>query len=168
MSMLVIGLTGGIASGKSFVAKCFEQLGAEILDADKIGHEVLDLPDVVSQIQATWPQVEIINQRIDRKSLAQVVFEMGIDRRRLNRLEAITHPLIKTRIEGRLTELRDNRNVAAVLDVPLLFEAGWESMCDKIVFVDVDLQIRIARAFQTRGWDADEITRRKSFLDILG
>ena len=65
MTMVVIGLVGGVASGKSFVASCFRELGASILDADKIGHEVLQQSEVITAICAQWPDVRLIDGQID-------------------------------------------------------------------------------------------------------
>ena len=76
--MLIIGLAGGIASGKSFVAECFEQLGAALLDADRVGHEVLDQPDVRSQLVDRWGSEIIDNHRVDRRRLAAIVFHLSL------------------------------------------------------------------------------------------
>jgi dephospho-CoA kinase len=180
--MLVIGLVGGVASGKSFVARCFESLGAEVLNADEIGHQILALPAVIAEIRSAWPQVVLLDGTIDRQALAKIVFRTdtpttesaGRDRpaspqifnQPLTQLEKITHPAIGICIDQRLSELRAASQIAAVLDAPVLFKAGWQSRCDKIVFVDADLAQRQKRAVE-RGWPADEIDKREQFQTTL-
>jgi dephospho-CoA kinase len=160
--MLVIGLVGGVASGKSFVAQCFSELRAVVLDADKIGHEVLDRAAVIAEIQALWPDVRLVDGKIDRSSLAKIVFSSATDDRQLKKLESVLHPLIGQQIELRLNRLAELQSVAAVLDAPVMFKAGWDKRCDKIVFVDAEWSVRQERA-QSRGWSSDEIVRRERF-----
>ncbi len=157
--MLVIGLVGGVASGKSFVARCFQELGASILDADGIGHEVLQQTEVISAIIALWPDVEIVDGQIDRQSLAHVVFDESCDLQ-LKKLEAITHPIIGKRIEDRLKQSNSNGVKAIVLDAPVLIKAGLHCLCNKIVFVEVDLETRKRRA-ASRGWSENELQKRE-------
>ena len=159
MTMVVIGLVGGVASGKSFVASCFEELGASILDADKIGHEVLQQPEVISAICVEWPDVVLIDGQIDRASLAAIVFDES-NESSLEKLQEITHPIIGKRIEERLKLFRSAGCKAAVLDASVLLKAGLQSQCDKIVFVDVDLETRKKRV-ACRGWPADELDKRE-------
>ncbi len=157
--MLVIGLVGGVASGKSFVAECFASLGAEIIDADKIGHAVLKLPAVVEKIQSLWPEV-VVDQKVDRKLLAGIVFQSETQAAQLAILEQITHPYINQRIEERLNELQTHESIAVVLDAPVLLKAGWQKRCDKIVFVETSPDIRAERA-ESRGWPPDELEKRE-------
>ena len=159
--MLVIGLVGGVASGKSFVASCFEDLGASVLDADKIGHEVLRQSDVISAICNEWPNVQIDEGRIDRASLAEIVFD-ETNESSLEILEAITHPHIGKEISERLRELSSAGCKATVLDASVLIKAGLQNQCDRIVFVDVDLEIRKQRAV-CRGWSENELEKRERF-----
>ncbi len=164
--MLVIGLVGGIASGKSFVAECFELLGADVLDADKIGHEVLNEPGVIAAVLSQWPKVNLIEGRINRKSLASQVFGAPGDDRALKKLEQITHPLIGDRIKERLAALRIKQSVATVVDAPVMIKAGWHSLCDHVVFVESSLESRSTRA-KSRGWAADELSKRELFQTPL-
>ena len=161
MTMVVIGLVGGVASGKSFVASCFEELGASILDADKIGHEVLRQSEVISAICAQWPDVQLIDGQVDRASLANIVFN-GSNELSLEKLEDITHPIIGKRIEERLRMLRSTGCKATVLDASVLIKAGLQRQCDKIVYVNVDLETRKKRA-ACRGWSAGELEKRERF-----
>ena len=161
MTMVVIGLVGGVASGKSFVASCFEELGASILDADKIGHEVLQQAEVISAICTQWPGVRLVDGQIDRASLAQIVFDES-NELSLEKLESITHPIIGKRIEERLRMLSSAGRKATVLDASVLIKAGLQGQCDKIVFVNVDLETRKKRA-ACRGWSDDELKKRERF-----
>lgn len=156
---VVIGLTGGVASGKSTVANMFQRLGASVLDGDQVGHEVLNDPDVLSQIQAIWGEDVLEDGVVNRKALGNIVFGAP-DRKQLSALEQITHPIIRQRIleELRLATLR--KTIAVVLDAPLLFEAGWDQLCDKLVFVKSSLAVRTERA-KTRGWTDQELKRRE-------
>jgi len=160
--MLVIGLVGGVASGKSFVAQCFHDLGANVLDADKIGHKVLDRSEVITQLLGLWPDVGLVDGKIVRSSLAKIVFASAADRLPLKKLESILHPLIAQQIDGQLSRLAKLQSIAVVLDAPMMLEAGWDKRCDKIVFVDAELAIRQQRA-QARGWPSEELARREQF-----
>lgn len=160
--MLIIGLAGGIASGKSLVAKCFEQQGAVIIDADKIGHQVLCLSEVIQAISNTWGESVLADGQVDRSALAAIVFKGGDDNRQLAKLEQITHPRIQQRLSAEFERLRSNGETrAVVLDAPVMFKAGWDKLCDKIVFVRATYEVRLARALE-RGWDENELDHRES------
>jgi dephospho-CoA kinase len=159
---LVIGLAGGVASGKSLVAQCFKHFGAYVLDADRLGHQVLMETDVVTAIQSRWGIDVLENGEVDRSRLARIVFGPDASAAiELEHLENITHPRIGFLIREQLAMLADNRQIAIVLDAPLMFKAGWDRLCDKIVFVDADNSIRRQRALQ-RGWDDDELAKREA------
>lgn len=180
--MKVIGLAGGIACGKSLVAKCFADLGCEILDADQTGHEVLGDRKVVRRIAEIWGQDVVEDGVINRSKLAAIVFrksnstelndskESTGERKtgdvqesypELKRLEAITHPEIGKRILTRLEEFRSRgQTPAVILDAPVMFKSGWDQFCDRIVFIDTDPAIRKQRA-QQRGWSEGELQRRE-------
>lgn len=158
--MPVVGLTGGVASGKSFVARCLGDLGCKRIDADALAHEVLKLPHIVEQIVQRWGAgvLDSVGQ-IVRKELGMRVFA---DKQELDELESITHPEIGKLIRSELSRFRsDSECQAIVLDVPLLFEGGWDAECDHVIYVDTDFKIRSQRA-SARGWAEDEIRRRES------
>ncbi len=169
LPMKVIGIVGGIASGKSLVAKCFQRLGAAVLDADRIGHNVLRQDSVKSAIRDFLGE-GVFDSRgeVLRAAVAEKVF--GLDstsRDRLTRLEQITHPWIAEQMRNEIQRLRQSTNVpAVVLDAPVLIKAGWDKMCDRIVFVDADVQTRQRRAL-SRGWSTDEWRRRESLQTPL-
>lgn len=160
-SMLVIGITGGIACGKSLVANQFGRLGASVIDADRLAHDVLKMEIVKSAVKREFGE-SVFSQdgEVDRKLLGQLVF--GSDESKLAVLESITHPVIRRRIENELAQCRALQAPATILDVPLLFKSGWYRKCDRIVFVDVPLSIRIDRAVRIRGWAADELEQREA------
>ena len=161
--MLVIGLTGGIASGKSFVAECFAQLGCEIVDADLIGHKVLKQPETIAQIRETFGDQTVVDGEVDRRALATIVFSKDsvAPSEELKLLESITHPEIGKWMEFRLLEIgQSNSAQAVILDAPVMFKAQWDRFCDRIVFVHADLKIRQQRA-DLRGWPEGELQRRE-------
>lgn len=159
--MIVVGLTGGVASGKSFVASCFEELGAQRIDADLVAHDVLKTDRVIDQIVDCWGN-EILDDdgQIDRKRLGKIVFA-GPDDTELDRLESIVHPEIRIRIRKQMEKLRESALVEVlVLDIPLLFESEYDQYCDYVIFVDASQPVRRQRA-KLRGWADDELEKRE-------
>ena len=162
--MLVIGLVGGIGSGKSAVAELFRRFGAEVIQADQIGHEVLQLPEVEAALrERLGGDIFDADTRINRSKLAQRVFGAPPDGpRELKILESITHPRIAARIWQQLQEFADRGNVhAVILDAAILLEAGWSERCDKIVFIDTDKEQRLQRTYG-RGWTPEQLIARES------
>jgi dephospho-CoA kinase len=159
---IVIGLLGGVASGKSFVARRLEELGAALLDADGAGHEVLRTPEVEALARARWGDgVFGPDGRIVRKALAAIVFRPGdAGRRELTYLEQITHPRIGERLRAQLQAAGVQGVKALILDAPVLLEAGWDALCDRLVFVDSPEDQRLERA-RSRGWSEEEFRRRE-------
>ena len=166
--MPVIGLLGGVASGKSFVARTFAELGAGVLDADRAGHEVLEMPEVKAAAQRRWGDLIFdAAGEIDRKQLAKIVFApppAGPAQREY--LEQITHPQIGRLLMRQADEMAASGCKAAVLDAPLLLEAGWDRFCDTLVFVDAPCRLRLARARQ-RGWSEKEFAVREGAQESL-
>lgn len=160
--MIVVGLTGGVASGKSFVANCLEELGAHRIDADKVAHEVLKDDTVIKQIVDQWGS-EILDGdgQINRQRLGKIVFGSPGDRE-LDALEAIVHPKIRIQIREQMEQLRESTKVETlVLDIPLLFEGEYDQHCDYVIFVDANSDVRQQRA-KLRGWADGELDRRES------
>lgn len=161
--MRIIGLLGGVASGKSVVAQELAQLGACILDADQAGHQVLQTPHVQEAIRSRWG-LEVFGPdgQVDRARLAQRVFgrsaQAAQDRRYL---EEITHPEIGQLLRSQAQTLAETGCPAAVLDAPLLLEVGWDRWCDKLVFVDAPWEVRQARAL-ARGWSVEQFAAREA------
>jgi dephospho-CoA kinase len=157
----VIGILGGIASGKSTVAKAFARLGCKIINADAIAHELLDEETVREKIVALFGR-EILDSegKIDHKTLAGIVFA---DRDKLSSLNEILHPLVLERVEAMIEECgRQNHIKAIVLDMPLLVEVGWAERCDRLIYVDCSLKTRSERA-QKAGLDKNQLKIRENF-----
>ncbi|MCE9605906.1 MAG: dephospho-CoA kinase [Planctomycetia bacterium] len=166
--MKIIGVVGGVASGKSFVARCLEELGAGRLDADSAGHEVLREPDVEDAARARWgDEVFAPEGRIDRAALAKRVFlstpESAED---LAYLEQVTHPRIAKRLRDQAFILAQAGRKVLVLDAPVLLKAGWDRFCTHLLFVDSTLERRQQRAAE-RGWKAGELAAREAVQDPL-
>ncbi|MFN3648376.1 MAG: dephospho-CoA kinase [Armatimonadota bacterium] len=159
--LVVAGLTGGIASGKSTIAALFAELGAVVLDADRLGHEVLapgepGLAEVVREFGAGFltPAGEL-----DRKALGARVFG---DRTALAALNRITHPRIAERLRGKLRELqkRPPRSRLVVVEAAVLLEAGWAAQVDRILVVSTQHSSQLDRLTHERGLSAAEAEAR--------
>lgn len=169
LPMWVIGIVGGIGSGKTWVAGEFGRLGAAVLDADRAGHEVLELPEVRTAIRRRFgARVVSPAGRVDRASLARIVFGPAPEGpRELEYLEKITHPLIGQLLEREIQRFEQQGFGIAVLDAPVMVKAGWDERCDTMVFVDAPREIRLARC-RKRGWSEEEFQRREAAQEPLG
>ena len=129
--MKVIGLTGGIGSGKSTVSQFLAELGAVILDMDKVGHEVLKPGTEAWQevVEAFGSQLLTPRGEIDRKRLGEIVFG---NPESLSQLNQITHPRIADVVKARLEEYQRQGVKVVVLEAPLLLEVGWTSLVDEV------------------------------------
>lgn len=152
----VVGLIGGIGSGKSTVASLFGELGAQVWNADTVVHELLDRPDVRRSLVRTWGEGIAPRGRVDRAALARVGFRDAASVRRLN---AVLHPHVRRALRRAVACCR--RSVL-VLDAPLLLEAGGAKGCDRIVFVEAPEGVRLRRV-KRRGWSPAELRRRERF-----
>ena len=162
----VIGLVGGIGAGKSAAASAFAELGAFVLDADKIGHTLLDqnpCRDIVIEVFGEGVlapyTTEGERRAIDRRALGAIVFA---DPFLLGRLEDILHPLMRRTFERAIDrEIRRGRHKAVVLDAAILYEAEWNDLCDTVVFVDSSAENRLARLEASRGWTLETLNVRE-------
>lgn len=159
---LVIGLLGGIASGKSRVAALLAEAGASVLDADALARAALDEPEVVAALRSRHGDsiLDADRRAIDRAALARATFGRP---EHLSHLESLVHPRVRERLLAALGELTAARVPAIVLDVPLLLENGaLARRCDLLLFVECSAPKRRKRAMAARGWDEHEIERRES------
>jgi len=191
----ILGITGGIASGKSEVTRMLADHNALIIHADQIGHQVLQSDELRAPLLALFGN-EILEEippgsnlqsnsqpAIDRKKVAQLVFgQSDLARDRKTKLEALTHPRIRQQIRNQIeqaikdaTKVSDpmtlatetptappKQNVAwIVLDIPLLFESGWNCACDVVWFIDASAPNRLART-QRRGWSEHDFLNREA------
>ena len=157
----IIGILGGIASGKSTVAKEFANLGCKVIDADLIAHELLDTGAVREEIAAFFGR-EILDSsgKIEHRKLADIVFT-DVDKLRF--LNGILHPRVIERVEAMIDQYRhQDRIKAIVLDMPLLAEVGWVERCDRLIFVDCNQRTRARRA-KKAGLDKNQLKIRENF-----
>ena len=161
--MHIIGLVGGIASGKSAVAAELAKLGAVVLDADKAAHTAINLPQVKQQLVARWgEQILASAGDVDRQAVAGIVFGAGASSRaELDYLESLLHPLIRDDFQQQLVQIGAEGHVAAVIDAPLLLEAGWGKLCDSIVLVESSEDDRSER-IKSRNWSPEDLARREN------
>jgi dephospho-CoA kinase len=155
----VVGLAGGIGSGKSAVARVWERLGAVVIDSDRESRAALELPEVKRQLVAWWGD-RVLNPdgTVSRGAVADVVFKDAAERAKL---EGLIHPLVKRKRAEMVERARAAGAPMAVVDAPLLFEAGVDAECDAVVFVDTPRELRVARV-AGRGWTEGELSRRES------
>jgi dephospho-CoA kinase len=165
----VIGLTGGIASGKSAFARMLAQRGSVVIDADSIGHSLLEKAAVRDQVIDRFGPGVLepagapggVAPRIDRKRLAAIVFADPGARRAL---EAILHPRMRAVFLSTIQEAEGAERAgirSVVIDAAILMEAGWDELCDRIVFVDAPRDKRLGRALRQRGWSQETFQKRE-------
>lgn len=157
----LIGIIGGIASGKSTVAAEFGKLGCAVIDADAIVHELLREDRVRDElVQHFGTGILDPCGQVDRKRLASVVFT---DTDRLAALNKMTHPRVLQRTEQLIAQYStDGHTKAIVLDMPLLVEVGWADRCAKVIFVECDRKRRVERARRKGLMDDREIEIREN------
>jgi dephospho-CoA kinase len=157
--VFVIGLTGGLGSGKSTVAEMLRELGAVVLNADQIGHQVYAPggPAYDEVVAAFGPSVLAPDGTVDRRRLAGIVFQ---DPQALQRLNAITHPRIREGIRQRLDELAAQGARVAVLEAALLLEAGWDDMVDEVWVTVAPAEVAARRAAERSGISLEEALAR--------
>lgn len=159
--MIVLGLCGLPAGGKSAVAAMLQQLGAVWVNADRIAHQVLQISEVSEQLARQFGSAILSPEgKIDRPRLATIVFgDDASAEAALRYLESVVHPLIRERMVREIARaLRDDAAVI-VLDAPLLLESQWDLWCDEIWYIDTAEAIRVAAAAD-RGWTAQTLQRR--------
>lgn len=157
--MLVIGLTGGIGTGKSEAARHMVSLGAALIDADQVGHEAYQ-PN-----GAAWPPVvaafgrDILqpNGEIDRRRLGAIVFA---DPEQLARLNGIMHPLMAEMVRERIGRLGGQGAAVVVVEAALLFEAGWDALVDEVWATDAPEDAVVRRLAQRSGMSEEDARKR--------
>ena len=155
---VVIGLAGGIGSGKSFVANFFAEAGCVIYDADREVTALYKRQDVLDTVRGWWGEEAVIDGEIDRATIAQIIFE---DESQRGRLEGLLFPRLHERRRELIQEAAQTGAKAVVVDAPLLYEAALDEECDVVVFVDTPREIRLERLKARSGWDEGELSRRE-------
>jgi len=152
-NMLVIGITGGIGSGKSFVPKVLnEEYGACIIDTDTVAHELME-PDgiVYSQvIDAFGDGILSEEGLIDRRKLASIIFT---DKKKQNLINSIVHPAVSNEVDRRIAIYRAQNVKYTAIETALLIEAGYKKKCDRVWYIYADEKSRLKRLGDTRGMD---------------
>lgn len=167
----VIGLVGGVGSGKSRLALALEaRRPVEIVSGDAAGHRVLEEESVKQLIRDRFGDTVFdLSGAIDRRKMAALVFGSGSrERDARTALEQIVHPRIGELLKSRIETARRRIDIDAVLlDAALLFETGWNRFCDAVVYIDTPEEIRFQRVHASRGWTRDQLkTREESQLPL--
>jgi dephospho-CoA kinase len=156
----VIGLVGGMGSGKSEVAGLFAQRGAKVVSGDQAGHEALRQPEVRARVIERWgPELVTQEGEINRGKLAAIVFSNEAERKAL---EVLVFPWIERRLRQQIAQARADPAVPlVVLDAAIMLEAGWHDECDRLIYIDAPRELRLARLSEKRGWKAKEVEERE-------
>lgn len=156
----IIGIIGGIGSGKSFVARLFGEMGCLVINSDEQVRRAYSEPEVQSALRDRWGD-GVFNSpgEVNRKAIAARVFERPDERKWL---ESLVHPVIARERDAMMAAKADDAQVVAfVWDAPLLLEVGLDRFCDAIVFVEAPEQMRMQRVAAERGWKPAELVRRE-------
>jgi len=159
--MLVIGLTGSIGTGKSEAARYLAQLGAEVIDADQVGHEAYTPQSEVwhNVVGVFGKEILDSNGEVDRKKLGAIVFS---NPDQLSRLNQIMHPLMARIVAEEIEDLRGQGVEVAVVEAALLFEAGWDSLVGEVWVTDSSEDLVIQRLSERNGLTKEEARKRIS------
>lgn len=142
--MKVIGLTGGIASGKSTISKMFQEAKKNVIDCDVIARDLLNQGTIVYDEIVDYFSAEILltNNDINRKKLAKIVFG---NKRKRDKLNAIVHPRVKEEVLQQIRYYKTKQTDYVVLDVPLLFESDFHELCDEVIVVYCNYEEQLSR-----------------------
>jgi len=155
----IIGITGGIGSGKSLVANVLKENGYVVADADKNTKVVLHRKEVQQQLVEWWgAKVLDDNGNVDRAFVASIVFN---DENEINRLESLIHPLVR-KLQEETFNIAPKDAIGLVIDAPLLMESGLDTLCDVIIFVDSPFETRLKRVVEHRSWNEEQLRKREA------
>ncbi|MQG22628.1 MAG: dephospho-CoA kinase [SAR202 cluster bacterium] len=157
--MITVGLTGGIATGKSLVSQLLEEHGAFVINADLIAHDLYN-PGTIgfnSLISHFGDTILDINGTIDRKKLASIVFTR---KHEMDNLNTIMHPLIYDEIKRIMSDLSNEKHPIVVVEAAVLIEAGWQDLFDQIWVVSSDVETVISRLNARNGLSREESLKR--------
>ncbi len=156
----IIGIVGGIGSGKSFVADLFGELGCLVIKSDDQVYQAYRLPEVKQTLREWWGEAvfDALGE-VDRRAVAERVF---VDAKQRQRLEKLIHPIVTQLRDRLMRKYADDAQVKAYTwDTPLLYEVGLDRACDAVVFVEAPREARLERVLKQRGWDSGELDRRE-------
>jgi dephospho-CoA kinase len=151
----IIGLTGGIGSGKTTVAKIFESLGVPIYISDVEAKKLMETEEIIFQIEQIFGSSIVVNQKIDRAALAKIVFE---SQEMLKKLNEIVHPAVASHFEKWVKNHENHRFV--IKEAAILFETGGHKFCDKTILVTAPKEVRIASVMKRDQTDKEQILKR--------
>jgi dephospho-CoA kinase len=157
--MLVVGLTGSIGTGKSTVSNVLKTKNINIIDADKISREILNNTTALNEIFDYFgDEVKNPDGTLNRKKLGNIVFNDDV---KLIKLNSITHPKIKENINNKLLEYKENKEKIVIVDAPLLIEAKFYDLVDKILLIVCDEEVQINRIIKR-----DNCSKKDAILRI--
>ena len=155
MMILIIGITGSIACGKSLVSNYLKEKGYTIVDADKIGHMVLENDEVKKQLVNKFGKSILKDNEVNRVTLGKLVFE---NKENLKGLNKIIHPQVRKNISEQIKVHKDEKLV--FIDIPLLFEAKFDDLVEKIIVVSLDEKIQLERLMNRNSLSKEEALQR--------
>lgn len=156
----IIGILGGIGSGKSTVARLFAEMGCRVIGSDEQVRQAYDDPHIRQVIRQWWGGAAFgTDGQINREWIAGKIFTDEAERKRL---EQLLHPWVAAARDKAMAEAADDAQVLAFIwDTPLLVEAGWDAQCDVLVFVDAPWELRLSRVQKNRGWNEEQLRKRE-------
>lgn len=159
---MIIGLTGGIAAGKSSVSDYLRKMGAEIIDADKISSDIIEDRKIINNIVEEFGENILSGKKINKKKLRKIIFENSEKREKLNK---IMHPSILEKVKENISKYEKNKIV--IVDMPLLYEVGFEKEVEKVIVVYCSLEIQLSRIIKRDNVNYEEaLNTIKSQMDI--
>ncbi|BDU50017.1 dephospho-CoA kinase [Haliovirga abyssi] len=160
---MIVGLTGGVATGKSEVSKMFNRYGAIIIDADKISRDVVNKKEVLSNITEYFGKDIMKKGKLDRKKLGKIVFS---DEEKKKKLNEITHPLIIEELKKYIDKYKESKELI-IFDIPLLFEVNFEKYLNKVIVVYCGFEIELNRLMKRENINYSEaVNIIKSQMDL--
>jgi len=156
----IIGILGGVGSGKSFVARLFGELGCLVIDSDEQVRLAYQDPAVLAELRNWWGgDIFLPDGSVNRKAIAGIVFNDPVQR---DKLEKLIHPWVAKARDVQMQRAKDDLSIPAFIwDTPLLLESGWYRKCDALVFVDTPFTTRLDRVKQTRCFDESDRHHRE-------
>ncbi len=152
---MVIGVTGGIGTGKSESIKFFMKYGAEIIDCDLISKEVSESKEMIEKLKEVFGDEIVKTGKLDRKKLREIVFN---DKEKLLNLNSLMHPLILFKVREEIKNRSKNKNIV-IVEMPLLFEVGFETEVEKTVVISAPFELQLERVIKRDSLNYDEAVK---------
>ena len=152
---MVIGVTGGIGTGKSESIKFFMKYGAQIIDCDLISKEVSESKEMIEKLKEVFGDEIVKTGKLDRKKLREIVFN---DKEKLLNLNSLMHPLILFKVREEIKNRSKNKNIV-IVEMPLLFEVGFETEVEKTVVISAPFELQLERVIKRDSLNYDEAVK---------